>query len=1245
MTIIEREDPKLEEDGNWRCVERRKILSPIIQKPLFSGTFTSVAVRFLALSPGIRSTDDRSNKVQREQPLPLEYEDLGSPGPGVEEEDQDDIHVYQGVRGRAGIDFPMLRRVPKTSFSCRKMKTSGYFADLDTGCQVFHLCEGGRKMSFLCPNGTIFRQSKLTCDWWFKVDCPSSEEFYESSAEQLRHDRASPGNSAVTPTPHFVQEERGNKQSIESRERITTTTARIYNDRGSDEVVTSTPRYQEQQTSTPANVVFNQRDETSVNSHVSQRLSSTGETLSRRHFEESQEVAETGSFIIPRHQQEISSTSQIKATSYNIQQSYDSRPTFNQSSNLKVFQPILPSIPKLIPPNSPNQQSQTYPTQETQTYPNQQSQTYPTQQSQTYPNQQSQTYPTQQTHPTQEFQTYPNQQSQTYPTQQSQSHSNQQSQTYPTQQSHSNQQSQTYPTQQTHPTQQSQSYSTRQSQTYPTDTYPTEQAHSTQQSVTTDFASTTQEPVTESYVIPERRLELPTTTRRPEFTTFTPEVTTEQVSETTRVTGEYTTRADSTWDDTPQVTETLQGSHSQWYGGAPTTNFPYTTQEDFNYVSFFTAPDTTLLPPTEQPIIQPLAGTERAARGFAANPRPRPGLSSVPLAASPLTLHSLAKYFAADNATRKEIEKEVPPATMKLMESLVPQMEATTVASQKPSPDLRQLAQIFSKALADYLEDPEGFRQTLSSVRPTDAPPLHNFVDEEKDEVLDYSDTVNTKRPRTTTTELPETTTTEYPVKNEVASIVNEILQEPTARKVPDNLLVHEETQYRFSTPNYLPESSVTTTDRTLENTVAENIPAASSTAYPITPDTIPEIASDKFAYSVPEYVEIGYQKASRSHGGYFEPEPIDVRGRNEASLQAVLQHFAPHDLNSLAVFSVDTNPSPVEVSIHTNNPSPTPVSVAVHIPPQTKNIHRVTVLTSSHNTQVSKHGTTYRPMISKLLFPLPTVTAEKRPVEYGESLVSENTASFPPSFRNAQSLIQASKERILKSWLNEDKSVSQLLTETIPTTPATTNEPVTEDIPTTVRPTRPGTSAYLPESHDEDDLAHKTGVEYATTSTPNPDEEVPTGRRVNDEGGQKLVLLLVKNGVAAEPSEDISRNKLLQALLEAGRNTSAEATEATTTTTESITTTTTEEPVTVTSSPPPAKKILEVTTYRSAQHERILERVRESAEVQHEPRAEPLVQAPPSLPGSLESASTHHPQSRALGILKSLYSLASRWG
>ena len=55
--------------------------------------------------------------------------------------------------------------------------------------QVFHICADGRKISFLCPNGTIFRQSHLICDWWWTVDCANSMEHYEESAELLANDR------------------------------------------------------------------------------------------------------------------------------------------------------------------------------------------------------------------------------------------------------------------------------------------------------------------------------------------------------------------------------------------------------------------------------------------------------------------------------------------------------------------------------------------------------------------------------------------------------------------------------------------------------------------------------------------------------------------------------------------------------------------------------------------------------------------------------------------------------------------------------------------------------------------------------------------------------------------------------------------------------------------------------------------------------------------------------------------------
>ncbi|XP_048513093.1 uncharacterized protein LOC110117352 [Athalia rosae] len=69
------------------------------------------------------------------------------------------------IPGRAGTDFPVFAEIPDTGFRCDRQIYPGYYADPGTGCQVFHICQrGGRKDSFLCPNGTIFNQQWLVCD-------------------------------------------------------------------------------------------------------------------------------------------------------------------------------------------------------------------------------------------------------------------------------------------------------------------------------------------------------------------------------------------------------------------------------------------------------------------------------------------------------------------------------------------------------------------------------------------------------------------------------------------------------------------------------------------------------------------------------------------------------------------------------------------------------------------------------------------------------------------------------------------------------------------------------------------------------------------------------------------------------------------------------------------------------------------------------------------------------------------------
>ena len=52
--------------------------------------------------------------------------------------DEEELVFYQGVQGKPGVDFPVLSHIPRTSFNCRDVD-SGYYADLETDCQVSEL--------------------------------------------------------------------------------------------------------------------------------------------------------------------------------------------------------------------------------------------------------------------------------------------------------------------------------------------------------------------------------------------------------------------------------------------------------------------------------------------------------------------------------------------------------------------------------------------------------------------------------------------------------------------------------------------------------------------------------------------------------------------------------------------------------------------------------------------------------------------------------------------------------------------------------------------------------------------------------------------------------------------------------------------------------------------------------------------------------------------------------------------------
>lgn len=84
--------------------------------------------------------------------------------------------------------------------------------------QVFHICEGGRKVSFLCPNGTVFRQSHLVCDWWWTVDCQESTEHYISSAELLASDQRRAQKNSQQRREEIVEIDKSRREQLGAQE-------------------------------------------------------------------------------------------------------------------------------------------------------------------------------------------------------------------------------------------------------------------------------------------------------------------------------------------------------------------------------------------------------------------------------------------------------------------------------------------------------------------------------------------------------------------------------------------------------------------------------------------------------------------------------------------------------------------------------------------------------------------------------------------------------------------------------------------------------------------------------------------------------------------------------------------------------------------------------------------------------------------------------------------------------------------
>nr|XP_027226756.1 flocculation protein FLO11-like [Penaeus vannamei] len=81
-----------------------------------------------------------------------------------------------------------MDNLPATNFTCKEKVIGGYYADVYTGCQMFHVCTLDEKgeihdYKFRCLMGTVFDQETRVCERADDVDCSRSESFFHLNNE------------------------------------------------------------------------------------------------------------------------------------------------------------------------------------------------------------------------------------------------------------------------------------------------------------------------------------------------------------------------------------------------------------------------------------------------------------------------------------------------------------------------------------------------------------------------------------------------------------------------------------------------------------------------------------------------------------------------------------------------------------------------------------------------------------------------------------------------------------------------------------------------------------------------------------------------------------------------------------------------------------------------------------------------------------------------------------------------------
>lgn len=94
--------------------------------------------------------------------------------------------LKNSIPGTPDKDYPIYNKIPNTTFSCSG-RHEGYYSDVETRCQAFRVCANtalsAQGFAFLCPNGTLFSQKDLVCNWYRNVNCNDSMLYYNNNVK------------------------------------------------------------------------------------------------------------------------------------------------------------------------------------------------------------------------------------------------------------------------------------------------------------------------------------------------------------------------------------------------------------------------------------------------------------------------------------------------------------------------------------------------------------------------------------------------------------------------------------------------------------------------------------------------------------------------------------------------------------------------------------------------------------------------------------------------------------------------------------------------------------------------------------------------------------------------------------------------------------------------------------------------------------------------------------------------------